>query len=119
MSHPNRPLSSFYDRMVLDMTLAGFTEGTQRSYLGAVRQVELHFGQLADQLTEQQLQEYALYLRNEKKVARGTFQNYWSGLRFLYAITLDCEWSLFTKKKWPTRDRSVCRWPRPISNVAT
>jgi len=111
-SQPN-----LYERMKLDMSLAGFVDGTQRSYINAVQQLERHYDRQAEHLTERQLQEYALYLRNEKQVAKGTFQNYWSGLRFLYFITLDREWRLFTKKKSPTLGRNGCRRPRPTRNV--
>ena len=119
MPHSNHSQPSLRDRMKLDMTLAGFTDGSQQTYLNAVDLLERHYGQSAEELTEVQLQQYALYLRNEKKVAKGTFQGYWGALKLLYTITLDRDWPLFTKKKWPIRDRSVCHGQGPTSSAAS
>jgi len=60
-------------RMIQDMNLAGFTEGTQRSYINAIRQLAGHYMTSPDQLTEKQVQDYVFYLRDEKGVAKGTF----------------------------------------------
>ena len=86
-------------RMIQDMNLAGFVDGTQRSYINAIRQLAGHYMTSPDQLTEQQVQDYVFYLREEKQVAKGTFQAYFQAMKFLYVITLNYDWPLFTKKK--------------------
>jgi hypothetical protein len=91
-------------RMIQDMNLAGFTEGTQQNYINAVRRLAGHYMISPDRLTEKQVQDYVLYLREEKKVAKGTFQSYFNAIKFLYVVTLNYDWPLFTKKK------SVCRF---------
>ena len=37
------------------------------------------------------------YLREERNVAKGTFQEYFYAIRFLYVNTLNCDRTLFTK----------------------
>jgi len=85
-------------RMIRDMNLAGFTAGTQRSYIHGVRRLAKHYMRSPDQLTEKQVEDYIFYLREEKKVAKGTFQEYFYAIRFLYVNTLNYDWALFTKK---------------------
>ncbi len=59
-------------RMIEDMQLRGLAEDTQRSYLLAVRQLAEHYNKSPDQITEEELRQYFLYLINEKQVAHGT-----------------------------------------------
>jgi hypothetical protein len=95
--------------MIQDMNLAGFTEGTQRNYINAIRQLARHYMTSPDQLTEKQVQDYVFYVRDQKRVAKGTFQSYFQAMKFLYVITLNYDWPLFTKKKSVSLARSVCR----------
>ena len=95
-------------RMIRDMNLAGFVAGTQRAYIQGVRQLAKHYMLSPDQLTEKQVEDYVFYLREEKKVAKGTFQQYFYAIRFLYVSTLNRDWALFTKKKFVNLVRSVC-----------
>lgn len=105
-------------RMIRDMNLAGFTAGTQRSYIHGVRQLAKHYMLPPDQLTEKQVEDYVFYLREEKKVAKGTFQEYFYSIRFLYVNTLNCDWALFTKKKFANPVRSDCRMPAAAPTAA-
>lgn len=105
-------------RMIRDMNLAGFTAGTQRSYINGVRQLAKHYMIPPDQLTEKQVEDYVFYLREEKKVAKGTFQEYFYSIRFLYVSTLNYDWALFTKKKFVNLVRSVCPTPAVAKTAA-
>jgi len=60
--------------MICDMELAGYTQGTQQSYIGAVVKLQDHYTIRPDKLTEKQVLQYIFWLRDEKKVAKGTFQ---------------------------------------------
>jgi len=92
-------VSPLRKRMISDMELAGFTGGTQQTYIGAVVKLQDHYNIRPDRLSEKQVQQYVLWLRDEKRVAKGTFQTSWYGLRFFYYRTLGVDWSLFTRKK--------------------
>lgn len=102
-------MSELRRRMIRDMNLAGFVDGTQRSYINGVRQLAAHYKLSPDQLTEKQVEDYVFYLREEKKVAKGTFQEYFYAIKFLYVNTLNYDWALFTKKKCVSLVKSVCR----------
>jgi hypothetical protein len=93
--------------MVQDMLLAGLTDGTQENYVSAVRLLAAHYNLSPDRLTEAQVRDYLLYLREVKRLAKGTFQSYFAAVKFLYVNTLGYDWSLFTKKKLVCHVRSV------------
>ncbi len=101
-------MTTLRHRMTEDMRLAGFTPGTQRNYLIQIKWLAKHYMIAPEQLTERQVRDYFIYLREEKKVARGSFQIARSAIRFLYYVTLDCDWSLFSKKRSLCRFRSGC-----------
>ena len=92
-------MSELRNRLIQDMNLAGLVEGTQREYLRAVRQLAAYYMISPDQLSERQVENYILYVRDELGVAKGTFAPMFAGLKFLYVFTLDYNWPLFTKKK--------------------
>jgi len=92
-------VSPLRKRMISDMELAGFTGGTQQTYIGAVVKLQDHYNIRPDRLSEKQVQQYIFWLRDEKRVAKGTFQTTWYGLKFLYYRTLGVDWVLFTRKK--------------------
>ena len=62
-------VSPLRQRMIGDMELAGYTQGTQRRYIGAVVKLQDHYHVRPDRLSEKQVQQYSFWLRNEKKVA--------------------------------------------------
>jgi integrase/recombinase XerD len=81
-------------RMREDMQLRGLAARTQESYLAAVRQLALHYGRSPDQLSDEELRQYFLYLRNEKRVAPNTAHVALNAVRFLYVQTLQRPWPL-------------------------
>ena len=101
-------MASLRERMIEDMILAGHAPGTRRNYLEQVQGLAKHYMIAPDRLTEQQVRDYFLYLREKKKVARGTFETALAGIRFCFFITLDRDWPLFSKKRSPCRSKSVC-----------
>ena len=98
-SHPCPQVSPLRQRFIRDMDLAGLAANTQNAYINAVKRLQAHTQTRPDKLTEQQVQQYIFYIRDNKQVARGTFQTQWSGLKFFYYRCLCVEWSLFTRKK--------------------
>ena len=96
------------NRMLRDMQLAGLVEGTRRQYLRAVRQLTAYYMVSPDRLSERQVEQYLLYVRDELGVAKGTFEPIVAGLKFFYLQTLGYDWPLLTKKKSASRGRSGC-----------
>jgi integrase/recombinase XerD len=101
-------MSELSDRMIKDMQLAGLVDGTRREYLRAVRQLSAFYMVSPDQLSERQVEDYILYVRDDLGIARGTFDPMFAGLKFFYLNTLGYDWPLFTKKKSASHTRSDC-----------
>ena len=73
--------TSLRDRMRQDLQLAGLGERTQEAYLRAVRQLAVHFRTAPDQLAEDQLREYFLFLKNDKEFSPSSLKIAYYGIR--------------------------------------
>jgi site-specific recombinase XerD len=78
--------------MVQDMKIRGFTPGTQDKYVEAIEALAQHYQRPPDQLTQEQLREYLLYLIQTRQLAQSTFRLHLSALKFLYRRTLGWSW---------------------------
>ena len=67
-------MSELRNRMIQDMQLAGLVEGTRREYLRAVRQLAAYYMVSPDHLSERNVEDYLLYVRDELGVAKGTLR---------------------------------------------
>ena len=94
--------------MIEDMKLAGHSQGTQDAYVRAVRQLAGHFRIAPDRLTERQVHDYLMHLREVRKVAKGTFQVHFFGVKFFFVNTLGYDWPLLTKKKFANPIANAC-----------
>jgi integrase/recombinase XerD len=81
-------------RMIEDMQLRGLSKITQERYVTAVRLLAEHYGKSPDQITEEELRQYFLYLKNDKQVSRSTCTIALCGIKFFCEQTLQREWSL-------------------------
>ena len=81
-------------QMIEDMRLNGLSASTQRLYTQAVAQLAKYFHRSPEQLQEQDLREYFLYLTGERKVSRSTTTIALCAVKFL------CEKTL--RRQWPT-----------------
>lgn len=82
-------------RMLADMQLRGLAPKTQESYLCAVRQLAAYYRKSPDQITEEELRDYFLYLKNEKKVSRSACTVALCGIKFFFEHTLQRQWHTF------------------------
>ena len=110
-------MSELRERMIRDLRLAGLDEKTRRAYLRAVRQLAAYYMLPPDQLSERQVEDYILYVRDELAIAKGTFQPMFFGLKFFFVNTLGRQWPLFTKKKCASRVTSDCPTSAPMTIV--
>ena len=92
-------MTELRSRMIKDLQLASLTEGTQREYVRSVHQLAVYFKKSPDRLSEKDVENYLLSVRDDLGVAKGTFAPCFAGLKFFYLTTLGCDWPLFTKKK--------------------
>ena len=101
-------MSKLRKRMIRDMELAGLVKRTQDGYLRAVHQLATYYMKSPDLLSERNVENYILYIRDELGVAKGTFSPALAGLKFFYLQTLGYDWPLFTKKKSASQPESGC-----------
>ena len=96
-------------RMLQDLQLAGLSERTQEAYLRAVRQLADHFHTPPDRLSEQQVRDYFLHLKNDRKFASALLGIAYSGIKFFYSHT--------TPRDWPTLQRLRVRRDKRLPDV--
>ncbi len=82
-------------RMIECLQLRGLSERTQESYVRAVRQLAEHYHKSPDLITEEELRQYFLYLKNVKRYARPTMTIAICGIKFFYERTLVKAWATF------------------------
>jgi site-specific recombinase XerD len=68
---------------------------TQEAYLRSVRQLADHYGKSPEVITEEELRQYFLYLKNEKCVSRSTCTQALCGIKYLFQQTVQREWTTF------------------------
>jgi site-specific recombinase XerD len=78
--------------MIEEMQLRSYAPGTIEGYVHAVAQLARHYHRSPDTLEEDEVRRYLLYLKLDKKIARGTFSVVLGGLRFFYHKALGREW---------------------------
>ncbi len=79
-------------RMIDDMKLRGLTPSTQATYLEAVKVLARHCNSQLDEITQEQVRDFLLYLIDTKRYAKNTYKVYLSAIKFLYLNTLERQW---------------------------
>jgi site-specific recombinase XerD len=82
-------------RMIECLQLRGLSERTQEAYTRAVRQLAEHYHKSPDLITEEELRQYFLYIKNVKHYSRNTSTIAICGIKFFYEHTLERNWSVF------------------------
>jgi len=95
-------MTKLRQRMIEDMQLRGLSEKTQDSYLRAVRQLAEYYHKTPDQISEEELRQYFLYLKNVRRVSHSSCTVALCGIKFFYERTL--------RREWPTLE--LVRSPR-------
>ena len=79
-------------RMLEDMQVRNFARNTQESYLQQVTQFARHFQRSPEGLGPEEIRTYQVYLTTERQLAPGSISIAVAALRFLYKVTLRCDW---------------------------
>jgi site-specific recombinase XerD len=99
-------MTALRQKMNDDMQLHGFAERTQDSYLRAVRQLAVYFNKPPDQISEEELRQYFLYLKNVKNASRSTITLALCGIKFFYERTLQRQWATLALVR-PQREKKL------------
>jgi len=81
-------MTTLRQKMINAMKLRNFSPRTQESYLSAVADLAKHFNKSPDAITAEQIQQYLLYLSEERKLSWSTCNVRICGIRFFYTATL-------------------------------
>jgi site-specific recombinase XerD len=91
--------------MTQDLQLAGLAERTQDAYTRAVRQLAEHFRTPPDRLTEPQLRDYLLHLKNDRHFAASSLGIAYAGIKFFYSHTCPRDWPTLRRLRVPGEQR--------------
>ncbi len=92
---------SLRERMSADLQFRGMAKRTHDGYLREVRKLAAFYNTPPDQLTEQQVGDYLLYLINDCEFAPGSLRVAYSGIKFFYSFTEPRDWQVLTKLRIP------------------
>jgi site-specific recombinase XerD len=80
--------------MMEDLQLRGLGIVTQHRYIRAVRLLAEHFQKSPDKITEEEIRDYFLYVKNVRKWSRSTSTIALCGIKFFYENTIKRDWSI-------------------------
>ena len=81
-------MTPLQQRMIEDLQLRGMSARTQQMYVRAVRQLAQHYHKPPDQISDEELRQYFLYVKNVKHWSRSGTTIALCGLKFFYQHTL-------------------------------
>lgn len=99
-------MTELQKRMIECLQLRGFAQRTQEAYIRAVRQLATHYHKSPDLITEEELRQYFLYIKNVRHYSRPTMTVAICGIRFFYEKTLDRDWTIFDIVR-PAREKKL------------
>ena len=81
-------MTQLRQRMVDDMTVRGLADNTKKSYLNSVSGLALHYARSPDRISAQEVQDYLIFLHDERGLTWQSCNCARHGIRFFYRITL-------------------------------
>jgi integrase/recombinase XerD len=103
-------MTELRQKMIRAMDLKNLSNHTKRSYLGAVTGLSKHYQASPKKITEEMIEDYLLYLKNERGNAPISCCSVLTGLRFFYTNILDKQINI---------DFSLPKKPRKLPTVLT
>ena len=94
-------MTEIQKKMLESLQLRGLSERTQERYLRAVRQLSEHYHKSPDLITEEELRQYFLFIKNVKKYSRAASTIAICGIKFFFEKTLNREWTTFQLVRAP------------------
>ena len=93
-------------RLIEDLRIRNYASRTIDIYVRCVALFAKHFGRSPEDLGAEEVREYQLYLREEKKASWAFFNQTVSALRFLYGKTLKHDW-LVEQIPYPRQEKRL------------
>jgi site-specific recombinase XerD len=98
-------MTPLQQRMREDLQLRGLSARTQEMYVRAVYQLAAHYHKSPARITEEELRDYFLYIKNVKHYSRSASTIALCGIKFFYEHTLKREWSTLTFVRAPREQK--------------
>ena len=92
-------------RMIECLQLRGLSERTQDMYVRAVRQLAEHYRKSPDVITEEELRQYFLYIKNIKHYSRSASTIALCGIKFFFEHTLNRDWTTLSFVRAPREQK--------------
>lgn len=103
-------MTELRQKMIRAMELRNLSNHSQRAYLAAVTGIAKHYRRSPDKITNKMIEDYLLYLKNEKGNSPNSCGSVLTGLRFFYKNVMKKEISV---------GYSVRKIPRKLPTVLT
>ena len=100
------PITPLRQRLLEDLQLHGLAAKTQDAYVRAVRQLAEYYHRSPDQISEEELRQYLLYLQRDGTWRRAPSRLRCVALKFFYEQTLQRTWAMFDLAR-PARAESA------------
>lgn len=88
-------MTKLRQRFLEALQLQGKSARTQEAYIRAVRLLAEHFNTPPDQLSEEQIRQYFLYVTTVKKWSSSTITQSLCAIKAFYTVTCQREWQIF------------------------
>ncbi|MCP4538883.1 MAG: tyrosine-type recombinase/integrase [Chloroflexi bacterium] len=99
-------MTALRQRMIEDLQLRGLSESTRIAYVRVVRQLAEYYGKSPDCISEEEVRQYFLYLKNDRQIAPNSIGVARAGIKFLYVHTLGREWRILDLVR-PSREKKL------------
>jgi integrase/recombinase XerD len=86
-------MTDLFTRFAEDMDLAGYSPRSIDMYVRAVRQLTKHYQKSPEKISDEELRQYFLYNKNERKWSRVASTISLCGIKYFYTLTLKREWT--------------------------
>jgi site-specific recombinase XerD len=85
-------VQKYFEKMMIDIDLRGMSEATAEAYLRRVAIFIKHINKPIEDITPEDIRNYVIYLKQDKKLSLGTINAYISAFKFFFSITLEKNW---------------------------
>jgi len=82
-------MTELREKMIKAMELRNFAPNTQTAYLSAVTNLSKHYMKSPEQITQEEVEDYLLYLKKERQLSYSTRNQVTSGLKFFFNQALN------------------------------
>jgi len=81
-------MKEYQEKMIREMKIRNFAEGTQAVYLHVVDRAIAYFGREPQDISSDEFKAYVLDVQTDRNLTNATIESYLSGLKFLVNVTL-------------------------------